>query len=153
MLANLSFNKVVFIIHNHTCTAAQERRCRRSRGKSGWLAGCWAPGGPPGPPPHWPVQKWSTCAVAGVAKCREEEQHKKHRQTLSNTGLKECPWNRTHRFVTEAKAQEIQRDDPMEAQRERFPDLYGKGTFIFFHPLNKSSLKQSERAEDTLCQS
>lgn len=38
----------------------------------------------------------------------------------------------THRFVAKAKPQEIQRDDPMEALREWFPDLSGKGTYIVF---------------------
>lgn len=37
----------------------------------------------------------------------------------------------THWFITKAKAQEIQCDDPMEALREWFPDLYAERMYIF----------------------
>lgn len=40
----------------------------------------------------------------------------------------------THWFITEAKAQEIQRDDPMEALRERLPDLYAETTDFLKRP-------------------
>lgn len=35
-------------------------------------------------------------------------------------------WNFTHWLVTEAKPQEVQRNDSMEALGEWLPDLYGK---------------------------
>lgn len=43
----------------------------------------------------------------------------------------------THGFITKAKAQEIQRDDPMEALREWFPDLYGNRRYGFLNFLFK----------------
>lgn len=43
----------------------------------------------------------------------------------------------THWFITKAKAQEIQRDDPMEALCEWFPDLYAERTYIFLISFKK----------------
>lgn len=62
----------------------------------------------------------------------------------------------THWFITETKAQEIQRDDAMEALREWLPDL--ETTHILVKPSRKKMIENIRtncrvHAEATLCQS
>lgn len=97
-----------------TCRAAPRPPCLHNHGTPHSPAGCWDPSEPPGPPPHWPAQIWSTCGGAGKGQGtstvkeaynlnKDNCDHNWSKEGISLTGLSLKPNPRKSKVMTRWK--------------------------------------------------